>query len=354
MGRPQPQQGPTRARSRVHAAVRLLALAAAAYALGVVVLIAFPATQGVLIHLHLVRLPFFADLQHPELYGLPAARPFTLVTPDGLRLGGWHVLPAGQVALDAIRKVDAGADRAEVFDNALKSSGSRVVLYLHGNAGTRAVGHRVALYSLLSAHFDAHVVTVDYRGYGDSEGWPSEDGLAIDARAAFDWITARRGDNGSATIVWGHSLGAAVAIRLAKELSDVGRPPRALVVDAPFTRLLDGALHHPVGLLFRWVPYAETLIDLFMADKFPSIERVAHVHCDMLILHGKNDALLPHALGERLHEATHRARQETMAALHHGLQLRFVSFERASHNNIYLEPRLLDELAAFLAGQGNE
>ncbi|KAL8185173.1 UNVERIFIED_CONTAM: Monoacylglycerol lipase abhd12 [Gekko kuhli] len=112
---------------------------------------------------------------------------------------GGHTVPAG------LWKDAQGKDQPW-YEDALGSS-SPVVLYLHGNGGTRGGEHRVELYKVLSS-FGYHVVTFDYRGWGDSIGSPSESGLTYDALHVFDWIKARSGDN--PVYIWGHSLGTGV------------------------------------------------------------------------------------------------------------------------------------------------
>ncbi|EPY80884.1 hypothetical protein CB1_000786004 [Camelus ferus] len=92
------------------------------------------------------------------------------------------------------------------YEEALASS-HPIILYLHGNAGTRGGDHRVELYKVLSS-LGYHVVTFDYRGWGDSVGTPSERGMTYDALHVFDWIKARSGDN--PVYIWGHSLGTGV------------------------------------------------------------------------------------------------------------------------------------------------
>ena len=129
---------------------------------------------------------------------------------------------------------------------------------------------RVANVRALATHFHAHVVTFDYRGFGDCSGEPTEDGIAADARAAWDWVAARAGIRNAkkteqcSVVIYGQSLGSAVAARLVDDLfqekvaSDgqkhrMRRPvpmaPSGVILDAPFTSLAEAALHLPTSRL---------------------------------------------------------------------------------------------------------
>uniref|UniRef100_A0A8B9Z5Z1 Abhydrolase domain containing 12B n=1 Tax=Buteo japonicus TaxID=224669 RepID=A0A8B9Z5Z1_9AVES len=79
-----------------------------------------------------------------------------------------------------------------------------VIIYLHGNGGTRAASHRVQFLKTMGAA-DFHILALDYRGYGDSSGHPTESGFTTDVLALYDWAKARSGN--SSILFWGHSLG---------------------------------------------------------------------------------------------------------------------------------------------------
>ena len=102
----------------------------------------------------------------------------------------------------------------------------KIILYLHGNLGTRAGKHRRELYKVFS-RAGYHVLIFDYRGYGDSTGSPCEDGVVADSLAVYKWITHH---NPKASVtVWGHSLGTAIATKLVRELQKENDPPGCLV-----------------------------------------------------------------------------------------------------------------------------
>jgi abhydrolase domain-containing protein 12 len=126
-----------------------------------------------------------------------------------------------------------------------------VFLYFHGNAGNRASPKRIETYRVcclakplssanvlqnLSERLNVNVLTIDYRGFGNSEGSPTENGLALDARAAWNWLLAE-GVDAKNIILLGHSLGTGVAARLARDLSNdspVSMQPRGIILQAPY------------------------------------------------------------------------------------------------------------------------
>lgn len=92
------------------------------------------------------------------------------------------------------------------------------ILFFHGNAATRAFKARILHYQALSSRLAANVLAIDYRGFADSTGSPSEEGLTRDARAAWDWLVNNGAEQEDILIV-GHSLGTGVSMQLGAELS---------------------------------------------------------------------------------------------------------------------------------------
>ena len=198
-----------------------------------------------------------------------------LTTSDRVRIHGWWV-PA------------VGAD-------------APVLLFCHGNAGN--IGDRVHNVKLLH---DAGIAVLifDYRGYGRSEGKPTEPGAYRDARAAWDWLVRERGVPAKRVSLFGRSLGGAVAIELATQVE-----AHRLVVESSFTSIADmAAVAMPV------VPRA------VVPRIFDSITRIGRVTCPVLVLHGTEDELVPFAMGRKLFDACHATK-------------RFVPIEGAGHND---------------------
>uniref|UniRef100_A0A915NXR8 T-complex protein 1 subunit beta n=1 Tax=Meloidogyne floridensis TaxID=298350 RepID=A0A915NXR8_9BILA len=169
-------------------------------------------------------------------------------------LGVWHVLPSelssqydNKIKETKIEKIDE-----KELERSLDEHSHGLFIYFHGNSFDRSAEHRCELYNILSA-MDFHVLTIDYRGYGDSSGQPTEDGLNVDAHAIYNY--ARKHAPTKDIYIWGHSMGTGVATRLAAELSDAGMPPKALVLESPFNNLRDVVRNHPFSLPFRRLPW---------------------------------------------------------------------------------------------------
>ena len=190
-----------------------------------------------------------------------------------------------------------------------------VVLFAHGNAGN--LSHRIDTLRALHRRGVA-VMIFDYRGYGRSEGSPSEAGVLADARAARSWLADKAGVAPSKLVLMGRSLGAAVMVDLAAQ-----EAPRGLVLESTFTSLPDvGAFHYP------WLP-----VRLFMRNRLESIEKIGDYHGPLLQCHGDADTIIPIGLGRRLFEAANEPKQ-------------FVVLQGRNHNDPH-PVAYFDELEAF-------
>ncbi|XP_078261435.1 lysophosphatidylserine lipase ABHD12 isoform X3 [Rhinoraja longicauda] len=158
-----------------------------------------PAIQAKLVFLNFVRVPYFIDLKSPQDQGLNHTWNFYLQPEETITIGAWHTVPA------ILWKEAQG--KGQLWYEETLASGFPIILYFHGNAGTRGGDHRVQLYKVLSS-LGYHVVALDYRGWGDSEGAPSERGMTTDAIYTYSWLKERCGKN--SIYIWGHSLGTGV------------------------------------------------------------------------------------------------------------------------------------------------
>jgi fermentation-respiration switch protein FrsA (DUF1100 family) len=160
------------------------------------------------------------------------------------------------------------------------------VLFLHGNAGN--VTDRIEALRALHDTVGAAVLILDYRGYGRSEGKPNEQGVLQDARAARSWLAERAGIDESQIVLLGESIGGAVAVQLAAEA-----PPRALVLQNPFTSMPDvAAVHYP------FLP-----VRLLMDTQLNSLAKIKDYRGPLMISHGADDEVVPLAQGRRLFDA---------------------------------------------------
>lgn len=165
------------------------------------------------------------------------------------------------------------------------------VLFLHGN-GDNLGDLILTARSLQSLGLD--VLMVDYRGYGHSEGKPSEDGLYRDAEAAWRWLVETHGVDPKRIVVHGRSLGGAVAVELARR-----RPVGGLVVESSFSSL--------VAIGQRQYPLLP--VSLIARYRFESICKVPEITAPKLFFHGRDDGLIPLSDGQRLYEAAAAPKQ---------------------------------------------
>lgn len=195
------------------------------------------------------------------------------------------------------------------------------ILWFHGNAGN--ITHRYDVMLDLVDQLDVNVFLVDYRGYGRSQGSPSEKGLYLDALAAYRALLDR-GIPANRIVIFGKSLGGAVAVDLATRV-----PCGGLIVQSSFTSV--GDLSKRVMPLFpaRW----------FMRSKYDSLEKIRRVAAPKLVVHSRDDDLIPFAMGESLYSAAPEPKRHAW-------------FDGADHNNlIYMHRRAwVEAIRDFLAG----
>jgi len=178
-----------------------------------------------------------------------------LMTSDGLTLGAWWV-PAQN---------PRGA-----------------LILAHGNAGN--VSHRLDKVQLFHA-LGLSVLSFDYRGYGESEGRPSEEGTYRDMDAAVDFVGGPKGVPLGKTVFYGESLGGAVAVEAA-----LRKTPGALITESTFTSVPAMARTH-----YPWLPAR-----LLLRIHYDSLSKIASVRCPVLIMHGPEDDIVPFEMGMAL------------------------------------------------------
>lgn len=184
----------------------------------------------------------------------PASRSLNVKIPtrDNLQLGAWIVLPLPTSSDPGSTHLSSAPT---ITDISTSLQSRPTVLLFHGNAATRAVPFRVQHCSTYASRFGANVIAIDYRGYGDSQGTPSEKGLISDARAAWDWAVGH-GAKAEDVLLVGMSLGTGVVSGLGAELAGEGAhiqlticvacakllsnpdiQPRGIILLAPFTSI---------------------------------------------------------------------------------------------------------------------
>jgi fermentation-respiration switch protein FrsA (DUF1100 family) len=220
----------------------------------------------ILLRLNEHRLIYFPGPQRsllapPALLGLSVER-VTLPTEDGLTLVGW-VMPAGQ------------------------DSSGLWLLICHGNAGNLSEFDRPVHYSGLR-NLGLHLLAFDYRGYGESEGAPTEAGLYEDATAAYRYLREQRGVPAERIIAFGHSLGSAVAVDLASRV-----PVGGLILEGALTSVVDRGQELYPYIPVRWIA----------GTRFASIDKISRVTVPKLFLHAIGDEVIPLAHGRGLYQA---------------------------------------------------
>ncbi len=196
----------------------------------------------------------------PAAAGLPQAREVELNRPGAPRLIGWRVREA-----DATRPV---------------------ILYLHGNAAN--LGRRARRFEALTRNGDG-LLAVSWRGYGGSEGEPSEAGFHEDVAAALAFLR-QEGVSTDRIILYGESLGSGMAVMTAARMAEAGTPARAIVLDSPYESIAAIAAER-----YWWAP-----VHLLMRDPFRADRAAPKVSQPVFAVHCREDWLTPYEGAKRL------------------------------------------------------
>ena len=230
----------------------------------------------------------FVFFPEPEVVSTPAevGLPYEDVhftASDGKLLNGWFLPAPAEIA----------------------STETQAWLWFHGNGGN--LGTRVSQLERAHHLLGVHQFIFDYRGYGRSEGIPSELGTYRDARAALRYLAERPDIDADRIVYFGHSLGAAVAIELA-----ASHAPAGMALVAPFSSIRDMA---KLALPLPIVGWA-------VRNHYNSVALISGVHTPLVILHGELDDIVPHSQGLKLFEAANQPKL-------------FVTLPDARHNNAH-------------------
>ena len=228
---------------------------------------------GAYINTHMERAVLFKNSggagPSPESLGL-YSEDVSFLAPDGTQIYGLYI-PA--------TRPDPGAP-------APVTKKTRVILFCHG-VRSDAAGSLDEI-SLLNAA-GADVLVFDYRGYGHSEGDPSEKGTYADAEGAFNYLAGTRGIPPSQIIIFGESLGSGIAVETARR-----HTPGGLILRSPFTSL-------PALANWRYPFFLGWLV----RDRYDNLSRIGAINCPLLILHSKDDEVVPFYMGKALYDMAH-------------------------------------------------
>ncbi|MFY9608160.1 MAG: alpha/beta hydrolase [Blastocatellia bacterium] len=241
------------------------------------------------------------DIPAREGVVVPKVEDCNFETTDGVRLHGWYCTPH--------RRSKGGL---------VPVPAEMTLLWFHGNAGN--ISYRYEMIRALM-QLPVRVFIIDYRGYGKSDGKPSEAGLYLDARAAWDYLLDERHEAPKRIIIFGKSLGGAPAVDLATQVD-----PAGLIVQSGFTSAGDMA-----AAVLPFLPRA------LLRTKMDSFNKIGQVHCPKLFIHSQADEVVPYELGRRLYEAAPEPKQ-------------FYEVEGSPHNSTYLVggASYLDALRSFI------
>jgi len=218
-----------------------------------------------------IYMPFRAIEAVPGGFGMTWEE-VEIPLPEGGRLHGWWIPTATPAA---------GA-----------------VLYCHGNGGN--ISH--CLEAAAAWHKDGLAVLLfDYRGYGQSDGYPGEGKMYADAQAAWDWLVREKRLAPRQILVHGFSMGGAVAAKVARD-----NGPAGLVLQSPVSSLADAAVRH-----YPWLPVRALLL-----YRYPAAEFVRTVRCPVAVLHSPTDEVVPYECGRKVFAAA--PEPKTFIPLHSG------------------------------------
>ena len=223
--------------------------------------------------------PKYLDLAFEDIY---------LTTADNFKINGWFI----------------PADKARY-----------TVLFFHGNAGN--LSHRLEKIMIMH-QMRLNVFIIDYRGYGRSQGKPTEAGMYLDARCAYDYLVDKRKLSPEQIILYGESLGNGAVVHLAAE-SKVA----ALVIESGFSRGRDVAKS-----VYWFVP------NFFFSNSFDSLTKIKKVSAPKLFIHSRNDEIVPLRLSKKLYAAAGEPKEFCEII--------------GSHNTAYMDSR-----EAYVSGLGS-
>lgn len=245
------------------------------------------------------------------------------------------------------------------------------MLYLHGNAANRGSHVRYSTYESVTLGLDSHLIAIDYRGFGDSTGTPSEHGLFQDSLAAWNWLMDQ-GVAASRVTVMGHSLGTGVASRLVSHLNSNGVYPKAMVLTAPYSSIgrvmFDFRLFRLLPLLYplKFIPNHEKHALEYLQHQFDTFALIPEIKTPFLLFHGTRDSEIASTHSWRLFNASldshGKAREEytttpladAIGGVHVSVSrgpkpshVKLVEVYQASHNNLADYPHFAQEIASF-------
>jgi len=218
--------------------------------------------------------------KHPGEYGLPFEN-VKIVCKDKIKVAAWFVKA-----------------------NATPKS-CRTILFFHGNAGN--IGSRLPNIEVLVKRLNSNVLIIDYRGYGNSDGTPSEEGLRLDAEATLEWALNNDQIDNSRIYTFGRSLGGAVAAELAM---NKGNSLKGVILENTFTSIAD--------MVDQLMPMVAIFKKLIQRVFYPTIDRIGKIENHILFVRGIKDEIVPSDHTDRLFEQAKKATSKRIYACPEG------------------------------------
>lgn len=292
--------------------------------------------QRYAVFLTFVHVPLNADYKNPQNYGLKNSRNFYISTDDGVDLGVWQILPENASQIND--------DNDELSFQKVINNGQDIIIYSHGNGGTRLSSHRIEMYQVLRKYF--HVFALDYRGYGDStRASPSESAVVNDVLTVYQWIRNRTKSN---IFIWGHSLGTSISSHVVLKIQNLSiERPLGLILESPFNNMRDEVGEFPLAQLFKHLPWFGVTVVGPMAKNFPftTDKYICGINIPIMILHAEDDKVVPFKLGHKLYKSAKECR------LDHQGDILFHSFDgkyQFGHKYICRATDLPDKISDFV------
>ncbi|ESZ97234.1 hypothetical protein SBOR_2357 [Sclerotinia borealis F-4128] len=278
-----------------------------------------PWLQRHVMYVHKLHLPqaWATEIDKPEKFGFAShvenqVSPFNFSTPDGETLYAWHVMPLGLYVKhesEILKQPSGFVDDISLtrgFELLRDDSDARLIINFHGTFGSVAQGERTSSYRAMpdGSTSNIHILAIDYRGFGRSTGFPTEEGLITDGIAAVDWALKVAKVPSSRIVILGQSLGTAVACGVVERFAIRGIEFAGVVLVAGFTDISNLLTSYsiagwiPVLSPLRPYPALQKLFISYVNDKWPSTSRLTNfVHISkrvrLFIIHALDDYEIP-------------------------------------------------------------
>uniref|UniRef100_A0A0N4ZDM3 Hydrolase_4 domain-containing protein n=1 Tax=Parastrongyloides trichosuri TaxID=131310 RepID=A0A0N4ZDM3_PARTI len=289
---------------------------------------------------------FISNMGHPACNGVKyLTRNFYMKVDGKIKIGVWHTLPKRISEMVKKRSLSDKKYERSFFEKCIKNSKDGVVIYCHGVFGYRGNTKSIQVANAIASR-NYHVFMLDYRGYADSTGDSNEEGFYEDLSCLYKYIYKMAPGR---IYLWGHSMGAAIACRVAADFSDINKSPKGILMEAPFTTAFETFVYFPFNTMYRSFSYvynyiAQTL-DTYCI-RMRSIDNIVRITCPITLVHAKDDWYIPFFMSQQLY----------IIASESGKKVRMFLFnedQHLGHSRIINAPEFVQILDIFLDIKSN-